>query len=467
MNTNNCKKIFKRAFLILIMGGITASCGLFDGNDDNLSVEFDTSTPTINSTTPDNGETEAPFNQILTASFNEEMTASTINIQSFTVIGPDALPVTGTVALDGTNKIATFTPATELDLGTVYIATITTVAEDMGGNSLANNYVWIFTTGSTADSTQPTVSLTNPADTISDISINASINATFSEEINPLTLTTDTFVVTDSDANLVTGTVAFDSENNIATFTPDTNLETNTTYTATLTTGIQDLAGLATTTNYVWSFTTGTNLSEDLVFLGSTNNFAIFAGSTVTNTGLTTINGNLGVGSESSVTGFPPGEINGTIYAADSTATQAIADLTDAYDDAAGRLTDPVTVSGNIGGETLTPGLYKSTSSLEITSGDLTLDAEGDANAIFIFQIETTLTTTAGREVILTGGAQSSNIYWQVGTSATFGIYSIFKGNIMADQSITFATGALLDGRALARIGAVTLDTNTVTIPNL
>jgi hypothetical protein len=124
-----------------------------------------------------------------------------------------------------------------------------------------------------------------------------------------------------------------------------------------------------------------------------------------------------------------------------------------------------VTVAGNIGGQTLTPGLYKSTSSLEITSGDLTLDAQGNASAVFIFQIASTLTTTEGRQIILAGGAKASNVFWQVGTSATIGTNSTFVGTIMADQSVTLITGATLDGRALARIAAVTLEANVVAKP--
>ena len=200
------------------------------------------------------------------------------------------------------------------------------------------------------------------------------------------------------------------------------------------------------------------------VDLGSAGNFAVLAGSTVTNTALVTTlnNGDLGVSPGTAVTG---GIVTETIHAGDAIAAQAQEDLATAYNNAAGQSTGPVTVAGNLGGQTLYPGLYKSTSSLEISSGDLTLDAQGDANAVFIFQMASTLTTTTGRQVILTNGAKASNVYWQVGSSATLGTYSVFKGNILAYASITITTGATLDGRALARIGAVTLDGNIITVP--
>jgi len=201
------------------------------------------------------------------------------------------------------------------------------------------------------------------------------------------------------------------------------------------------------------------------VSLGSAANFAVLAGSTVTSTGASQVTGDLGVSPGTAVTGFPPGIVTGTMHAGGVAAAQAIADLTTAIGDAAGRSLAPVTVAGNIGGQTLAPGLYKSTSSLAISSGNLTLDAQGDANAVFIFQIASSLTTTAGLQVILAGGAQASNIFWQVGSSATLGTNSIFQGTIMADQSISLATGATLDGRALARIGGVTLEANAVTKP--
>ncbi len=199
------------------------------------------------------------------------------------------------------------------------------------------------------------------------------------------------------------------------------------------------------------------------VTLGATANLAILAGEAVTNTGATVITGDLGLNPGTSVGGFPPGILNGTMQINTETAIQAKLDLTAAYNDVAARTsTDIVTLSGNMGGLTLTPGLYKSTSSLAISSGDLTFDAKGDENATFIIQIASSLTTTSGRQVILKGGASAANIFWQVGSSVTFGTTSVFKGTVMAMESITFNTGATLDGRAFAQSGTIVMEANTI-----
>lgn len=206
------------------------------------------------------------------------------------------------------------------------------------------------------------------------------------------------------------------------------------------------------------------NTVQSDVPLGTADNFALLAGSGVTNTGATVVTGDLGLSPGTSVGGFPPGILNGTLHINDAAANQSKLDITAAYNNAKDRTsTDIVTLSGNIGGLTLTPGLYKSTSSLAISSGDLTLDALGNANAVFVIQIASAFTTTSGRQVILAGGAQASHIYWQVGSSATFGTTSVFKGTVIALQSISFNTGATLDGRALSRNGAVTMAGNTIT----
>lgn len=201
--------------------------------------------------------------------------------------------------------------------------------------------------------------------------------------------------------------------------------------------------------------------AQDPVSLGSASTYGVLAGSTVTSTGATKITGDLGLSPGTAVTGAPT--VTGTVHAGDAAAAKAQTDLTAAYIDAAGRAAGAVTVSGNIGGQTLGPGIYRSASSLEVSSGDLTL--AGDANAVWIFQMGSTLVTTVGRRVLLSGGAQAANVFWQVGSSATIGAGSEFKGTIMAAQSITMVTGAILEGRALARAAAVTLDANTVTVP--
>ena len=220
------------------------------------------------------------------------------------------------------------------------------------------------------------------------------------------------------------------------------------------------------------------------VDLGQAGHFAVLAGSTVTNviSAGTVINGDLGVSAGTAVTGFfpvdgGPGVVKGTIYTPtticqknkacvtqdNDIAALGQSSLTVAYNDAAGRDVDPVNVDGaDLGGSTLTPGLYKSATTLAIT-GDLTLAGNG----VYIFQMGTGLTVNSNARVVLTSGATAAKIFWQVGTSAALGTYSVFKGTIMADQSITIATGATLEGRALARIASVTLDSNVVTIPTI
>lgn len=421
--------------------------------------------PTIKMTNPASASIGVSTNQKVTASFSEAMNASTLTNESFTVQqGLTLIP--GTVSLAGST--ASFVPTGGFAINTLYTATVTTAAKDLVGMALNRNYVWCFTTGAVADAIAPTVLSTQPATDATGVAVNQAVNATFSEPLAPATINSVTFTLTGPGSLAIAGSITYDSASNIASFKPSASLAENTTYSATLTTGIEDRTGNALANSYTWSFATGAQLAQPGIVLGSAGNFAILAGSTVTNTGPTVINGDLGVHPGSAVTGFPPGIINGATHAGDNDAAQAKNALLAAYNDGAARLGANV-LPGNLGGLTFTPGLYKNSSSTGITGtgpqGILTLDAQGDPNAVFIFQMGSSLTTDPGTSIVLAGGAKAANIYWQVGSSATLGTTSAFKGNILADQSITLNTGATLDGRALTRIGAVSLDASTVTRP--
>jgi hypothetical protein len=204
--------------------------------------------------------------------------------------------------------------------------------------------------------------------------------------------------------------------------------------------------------------------AQTTVPLGTAQSFAVLGGSAVTNTGPTLLNGDLGVWSGTSITGFPPGIVNGNTHDDDAVAMQAQSDSTTAYNFAAGQ-SPTGSLSGSVGaGQTLKPGVYNESSAL-LLNGTLYLDAQGDPAAVFIFQIGSTLTTGSASHVVLIGGAQACNVFWQVGSSATLGTGSNFKGTILALASITVTTNNTIVGRALAQTGAVTLDSDTITVP--
>lgn len=200
--------------------------------------------------------------------------------------------------------------------------------------------------------------------------------------------------------------------------------------------------------------------------LGTASTFVVLGGSTVTNTGATTtIVGNVGVSPGSAITGLPAGQpTGGSIHGGDATAATAQSNLTTAYNDLAGRARNATMTTTNMGGRTFQTGVYYWASSAQLT-GAVTLDARGDPNAVFIFQIGSTLTTASNASVTLTNGADANNVYWQIGSSATLGTGTVFRGNIVALASITLNNGATLSGRALARNGAVTMNANAVALP--
>ena len=349
--------------------------------------------------------------------------------------------------------------------------------------------------------TPPTVTVVTPPTGSAVVCPNTPIiTATFSKSMNPLTINTATFTVADPSGASVAGTVSLDSAGLIATFTPMNSLAVKTTFTATITTGVHDTFGNSLAANFTWTFTTSPfnpcPAPVAAVPLGEACGYGVLGHTTVTNTGLTNVGGvlpataDLGVSPGSAVTGFAispantfvgtetntagPGLVSGTIHLNDppppsaTSAMAAEAAVTVTYNDLAGRTAPAPTIltgaAPDLGGQTLAPGIYKSNTSLAIT-GTVTLDGGGDPNAVWIFQIASTLITAGNSNVFLAGGAQAHNIFWQVGSSATLGTTSTLNGTIVALTSVTLTTGATLNGRALASTGAVTLDTNTVVVP--
>jgi hypothetical protein len=442
----------------------------------------DITRPTLNSTVPANTATAVPINGKITATFSEGMDSTTLTATTFTVTGPApaTTQVAGTVTYAGNaGAIATFTPASNLAPSSTYTATITAGATDLAGNALAGGGLapnpWTFTTGTVADLAPPTITSTFPVNNAPGVGINQTVNATFSKAMDPSTISTATFTLVTGNAP-VTGTVAYDVPSQVATFTPASNLAPNATYTATISNGVKDLAGNALASGAVpnpWVFTTGTtSTGQAPINLRSASTFAVMATSSISSTGSVQVNGDVGL-SPGTSQGIPPAQVNGTIHVNDPIEAQAKADLLAAYNDAVSRSTNAQTLPGNLGGLTFTPGLYVNSSSVQISgagpNNNVTLDAQGNPNAVFIFKMSTTLTTATSSQVILAGGAQAKNVFWQVGSSAILGVSSIFKGNILAAVSITVNTSSVVQGRLFAGAAgggaSATINASSVTVP--
>jgi uncharacterized protein (TIGR03437 family) len=417
-------------------------------------VLFDTTRPTVNSTVPIVGAINVGVGNPLSAVFSEPMNPLTINTSTFN-LRQGATPILGTVTYNGLT--ATFTPLSVLAPNTLFTATITTGVADLAGNAPAFSSSWSFTTG--AANAPPAVISIFPASGATQVTTSANVVANFSQLLSTLLTNTITFTLKQGNT-AVPGTVTF--AGSFATFDPTLNLAPNTIYTATLSDTTANPAARTLTGSLVWSFTTGSSVDQAAVCL---SNFAVLSGMGIISSGASTITGDIGVSAGASITGFPPGTLTGTIHPGDAAAAQGILDLSAAYANAVARVTGAVAVAGDLGGQTFTAGLYNSVSSLSIIAGNLTLDAKGDPNAVFLFQMASTLTTAPGSQIILAGGASASNIFWQVGTSATLGANSVFSGSILANQTIALNSGAAVNGRLLAEDGTVTLASNIIVSP--
>jgi hypothetical protein len=438
----------------------------------------DTVKPTVVSTVPAGAATGVAVNASLTATFSEAISTATVSTATFTLKqGATPVPCVVTYA----NKVATLNPTGDLAGFTTYTATITTIVKDLAGNSLAVNKTWSFTTGATPDTTAPVVNSTLPVDLAAGVAIAGNVTATFSEAMTASTINAATFNLSQG-ATPVPCAVSY--AGNDATLNPTSDLAYSTTYTATITTAAQDLAGNPLAVALIWTFTTGAApVAGPLpVNLGLAGGFVILAESGIDTVPTSVVTGDIGVSpaAASFITGFSlvldastmfatSSQIVGSAYAADyspptpSNLTTAVNDMYNAYVDAAGRPTPDVTElgAGEIGGLTLVPGLYKWGTGVSI-SANVTLS--GGPNDVWIFQIAQGITVAPGVQVLLAGGALPKNIFWQAASTVFLDTTSHFEGVVLCQTAINLATGATVNGRLLSQT-AVNIDGSTVTQP--
>jgi len=501
-----------------------------------------TSPPTVTSTIPVTPSTVAPIvaededvplNQVVSATFSEAMDPATIIAANFTLTvegSTTALP--GSLSYSAVGDSLVFVPTAPLLPGTTYTATITTGVMDLAGQPMANLYTWNFMTGVAVNTTAPELVLTVPANNATGVAVNAAVSATFSEAMNPLTFTSSSFQLfagTDLTGTQVDGTYQYDPTTFIATFTPTNPLAISSFYTATVTNGATNLAGVGLGTTPTspatnpWTFETGTAANQAPALGPAIAPFGGFAGTAgMTNTGpLTVIHGDSGTTATdfSAYTGFHDnsvisstgvaectytevpgvniGLVTGKIYSPlvvppagvfpgeGTLATAAIAleawnEALAAYNTLQGL---PVTgvLAGQIGNTTIYPGIYKNSSSVEITGGPVYLDAQGDPNAYWVFQIGSTLTvgnSVAPSSVILLNGAQAKNVYWAVGSDVinfeqTGG--GIFNGTVIAYGSVGIAVSTVgndapaqivtVNGRLISLNASTTLVDTVINVP--
>ena len=496
---------------------VKSSLGLALANDFvwGFTTAFaDSTRPTVTLTLPANGAGSVPVNRRVTATFSEPMKDATISGTSFTVTNTTlGVPVAGTVSYSASARTATFTPSAPGTLAgsSSYRATVSAAVTDLAGNALAGNtavlpgagnHVWTFTTAAGIDTLAPTVATISPLNGVASVCTTKIVSATFSEAMDAATINASTFRVTDGGV-AVPGTVSYDATTQLASFVPSSSsgFASNKLFAVKVVSGnagVKDLAGNALASDRDWSFTTSSQPCMGGVNLRTIASFGAFGGSAgVTNQGINTVIGgdlattaactlNTGLHDAANIyteTTLNVGAVNGHIYCAPpapGTATtsliaiQARADAQTAYDNLAAMPPGSDPGAGELGGLVLPPAVYTSAGgTFDITTGDLTLDAQGDANAVWVFQSASALTvglSATPRRVILINGAQAKNVFWQVGSAARIEDGSTMVGTIIAPAGVTISTAGqtaqtTLIGRAIGLTASVTMVNTTIVAP--
>lgn len=470
--------------------------------------------PVVTLTVPGALDLNVPASRRITATFSKDMDPATIPA-SFTLVNTSlgGAAVAGTVTYSPSARTASFAPSnpTTLAGNSHFTATISDAAKDLAGNALAGNtavlpgsgkHVWTFITAAAGDITAPSVVTISPVDSAPGVCTTKLVSATFSEPMDDATIDVTTFRVSSNSVN-VAGRVSYDAATQLASFVPTaaSGFAVSTAYVVTLASGIngvKDLAGNALASDRSWGFVTGSQACRSTVDLRSAASFAAFGGGAgVTNQGVNTVvHGDLGTTAACTlVTGFHDaahvytetplntGAVNGSINCAPPTpgtatsmsmATQARADAQSAYDQLAALPAGSDPAAGQLGGLVLPASVYTSAGgTFAITTGDLTLDAQGDANAVWVFQSASALTvglTATPRKVLLVNGAQAKNVFWKVGSAARIEAGSTMVGTIIAPAGVTISTNGqtmqtTLIGRAIGLTASVTMVNTTVIAP--
>ncbi|WP_111641671.1 ice-binding family protein [Marinimicrobium alkaliphilum] len=466
---------------------IAAGCGGGKWDGDPATIPDPAVVPTVSGTNPENDANNVALTTAVNATFSVAMDAATIDTATFTLSGPNATSVDGSVTYSAANRTATFVPASNLALDTLYTAVISSDAESDAGTPLAADVSWSFTT---RDSESPiAISEINPDNEVEQVCTNKTVRAVFDRAVDAATIESPatSFVLVDTLNSMnVDGTVTLDDMGTTATFAPTSALNPDLDYTATVTTDVKDEDGNALADDVSWTFTTGDSFCQDIITLGVTKPYGVLSNTGVTlgggpdsTTGLR-IDGDVGIFPAGACIGCDSTTVSGEIEIGNTVASDAMDDLEAAYNEALNRstnrctlidsgvlTTNPSAACGGGADGVFAPGLYWSGTSIEIpVDGTITLDGQNDPDAVFIFQSESSIDTIGGNtHILLINGAKANNVYWVAGSSATIGgTDSNFIGTILAMIGITVNTGTEMNGRAFARGAEVTVQDGALII---
>lgn len=471
------KKLLKVFFAFLVPLFIFSAC-----MDDDFEGDLRDVCPKIEDHSPGHQE-DALVNSIITARFNKEMKAESINHSTF-IVSDSAGRISGNISYS--DKTVTFVPEFFLPELSEITVEVTTEVYDLYDFTIEESYVWTFTTGTIEEITAPFIVSTVPGKDADNIPVTTYISATFNEHLDQASVTQNSLKLYNKlDGQPVSGNVTYADK--VITLTLDAMLDYETTYEAVVSAGITDLWGNVMEQDYLWTFTTRAKEDDDIdvlpVNINAISNYVILSGIYIWNTeGTSTIIGDIGLypGVRTDIKGIDEGDVDGNIIAEGNVPIPGLPQnlirdkliLSAAYNDAMNADDpEPQLLSGDQGGVTLSPGIY-SAKKLRLLSGDLVLDAGGDPDAFWIFQVERLLETGgAGGNIILAGNANPENIFWQVGVRETLGPNVIigddteFVGTVLSKQGISVGLNASVSGRLMVKDGGVRMKNATISLP--